>query len=382
MYGRRSPSSSHRRSGGILKNWRQAVLHPIADAFQLRLSGKHCRIRSWRWRVTKNADFTTVCTKSNGETRCNGHTGERGKCKTYPSGPKGKPDEGSRASEKPAALFSSESGEQGTLIFCVLIRRIWEDLFLKAIKTSQARSDLMKQELQVESLNNCISEASATNLCSKIRITGRTTRIYWISTRTSPATRRITSLKEKVLRDTQIRSMHEMGEIKIAQELRVDEVSVQKIGENRETIQQLTSQLQQMQEQMNSMNDSGDFQDVESNYSGRLSHVSSQPAIIPSSRSMLSRDKRLPLNKWNSSGLQENAFGNQFSAFDSFRDHHQRTQSGDVQRERGAVPCWWRDGDYPHKWWQTKSRHNSNAYICNKAVDYEFYISGEITTEL
>ena len=41
------------------------------------------------------------------------------------------------------------------------------------------------------------------------------------------------------------------------------------------------------------MNDSGDFQDVESNYCGRLSHVSSQPAIIPSSRAMLSGDKRL-----------------------------------------------------------------------------------------
>ena len=40
--------------------------------------------------------------------------------------------------------------------------------------------------------------------------------------------------------------------------------------------------------------DSGDFQDVESNSSGRLSHVSSQPVMIPSSRSLLSRDKRLP----------------------------------------------------------------------------------------
>ena len=64
-----------------------------------------------------------------------------------------------------------------------------------------------------------------------------------------------------------------------------------KIKENYETIQQLTSQLQQMQEQMNSMNDSGEFQEAESNYSGRLSHVSSQPEIIPSSRSLLSRDK-------------------------------------------------------------------------------------------
>ena len=77
-----------------------------------------------------------------------------------------------------------------------------------------------------------------------------------------------------------------------AQEQRVDEVSVQKSRENHETIQQLTAQLQQMQEQMHSMIDSGDFQDVESNKSGRLSHVSSQPAMIPSSRSLLSRDKK------------------------------------------------------------------------------------------
>ena len=89
---------------------------------------------------------------------------------------------------------------------------------------------------------------------------------------------------------------------------------------------------------MNSMSDSGDFQDVESNYSGRLSHVSSHPAIIPSSRSMLSRDKRLPLNTWNSSGLQENVFGNQFSTFHSPRDHPQRIQSDDVLKERGVVP--------------------------------------------
>ena len=48
-------------------------------------------------------------------------------------------------------------------------------------------------------------------------------------------------MKEKALRDTQIRSMHEMGEMKRAQELRVDEVSVQKLRESHETIQRLTS---------------------------------------------------------------------------------------------------------------------------------------------
>ena len=39
---------------------------------------------------------------------------------------------------------------------------------------------------------------------------------------------------EKALRETQIRGMHEMGEMRRAQELRVDEFSVQKLRENHE----------------------------------------------------------------------------------------------------------------------------------------------------
>ena len=36
-------------------------------------------------------------------------------------------------------------------------------------------------------------------------------------------------MKEEVLRDTQIRNMHEKGDMKRAQELHVDKVSVQKL---------------------------------------------------------------------------------------------------------------------------------------------------------
>ena len=71
------------------------------------------------------------------------------------------------------------------------------------------------------------------------------------------------SAKERVLRNTQIRSMHEMGEKKRALEQRIDEVTVQKLRENHETKQQLTSQLQQMPKKK-SMNDLRDFQEVES----------------------------------------------------------------------------------------------------------------------
>ena len=67
------------------------------------------------------------------------------------------------------------------------------------------------------------------------------------------------SMKEKVLRETQIRNFHEMGEMKRGQELRADEFSVQKMRESHETRQRLNSEMQEMQEQMNSMNDSGEF---------------------------------------------------------------------------------------------------------------------------
>ena len=132
--------------------------------------------------------------------------------------------------------------------------------------------------------------------------------------------------------------MHELEKMKRAQVQQVDEMSIQKLRENHETIQQLTSQLQQLQEQMNSMNGSGEFQDIESNYSGRLSHVSSQPEMIPCSRALLSRDKRLPLDTWNQSGVQENVFGNQFSTFDSPKGFPQRSSSDNVQRNREAIP--------------------------------------------
>ena len=56
------------------------------------------------------------------------------------------------------------------------------------------------------------------------------------------------------------------------------------------------SQVQELQERMNYLNDSAEFQEVESNFCGKISHVSSQPARIPSPRSMPSCDKRLPLD--------------------------------------------------------------------------------------
>ena len=58
-------------------------------------------------------------------------------------------------------------------------------------------------------------------------------------------------MKGKLLRDTQLRNIHDVGEMKRAQELRVEEFSVQRLGESHETTQRLISQLQSMQEHMN-----------------------------------------------------------------------------------------------------------------------------------
>ena len=60
--------------------------------------------------------------------------------------------------------------------------------------------------------------------------------------------------------------------------------------------------------------------------------------MIPSFRSLLSRDKILPLDTWSQSGVQANEFGFQFSTFDSPREFPQRISSDDVQRNReGAL---------------------------------------------
>ena len=71
---------------------------------------------------------------------------------------------------------------------------------------------------------------------------------------------------------------------------------------------------------MDYMNDSQEFQDIESICSGKLSHVPSQPAVVPSPRAMSSRDQRLRPDTWNLSGTQGNVFGNPREVIDSSTD--------------------------------------------------------------
>ena len=92
---------------------------------------------------------------------------------------------------------------------------------------NQARSDLMRQEHQVGSLNNCISELQQQAYAQRLELQG-SQHGNIESRREQVRLQEELSIKENFLRDTQVRSMHEMGDMKRAQlKLRVDDVSVQ-----------------------------------------------------------------------------------------------------------------------------------------------------------
>ena len=78
-----------------------------------------------------------------------------------------------------------------------------------------------KKKHQVGSLINCISELQQQAYAQRLKLQDAQ-HGYIESRRKHVRLQEELSMKEKVLRDTQIRSMHEMGEMKRAQELRVD----------------------------------------------------------------------------------------------------------------------------------------------------------------
>ena len=98
----------------------------------------------------------------------------------------------------------------------------------------QARSEFVRQERQVGSLNNCISELQQ-QVCAQ-RLELQDAPHGYIESRREQVRLQEELVMKVVLRDTQIRSMHEMGEMKSAQELRVDEVSAQRLRESHDTI--------------------------------------------------------------------------------------------------------------------------------------------------
>ena len=113
------------------------------------------------------------------------------------------------------------------------------------------------------------------------------------------------------LRETRIKSLHEMEELKRVQEVRVDEISRRRLIENQDTINELTARIQELQNDVNCINDSRVFKDAESVRSGPF-HVPSQPALFPLYRGpggLLSRNDQPP-DIWNSQGISGNVFAN------------------------------------------------------------------------
>ena len=114
-----------------------------------------------------------------------------------------------------------------------------------------------------------------------------------------------------------------MEEMKRAQELRVDEISQCKI------LQKIMRQYKNSLRSCRKFKDRWILRVIQENFKkwsritvDNFSHVSSQPARIPSPRAMLSCHKRLPLDTWNRSGSQENVFANPRPTLESSQTPH------------------------------------------------------------
>ena len=122
--------------------------------------------------------------------------------------------EGQKALGKPNALFSSE---QGNLIRSSVFRNAnpsnLRGSLLEGNKDhllNQARSDLAMQDLHVKSSKNCIGELQRQTEDQKLALQGARNG-FVESRREQVRVQEELSLKETVLRNTQIRNMHDMG---------------------------------------------------------------------------------------------------------------------------------------------------------------------------
>ena len=128
---------------------------------------------------------------------------------------------------------------------------------------AEAKSEILKQECKVDSLNTCIRELQRQAHSHRLE-TDSANCGYEEPRREQARLHEELPLREKALRDTRIRNIHEMEELKRSQEMRFDEFSMQKLRKFHATMQELTSQIQELQERVNEINDSREFQDIPS----------------------------------------------------------------------------------------------------------------------
>ena len=112
---------------------------------------------------------------------------------------------------------------------------------------AEAKSEILKQECKFDTLNNCIREFQRQAHSNRLELDCVNCG-YEESRREQARLHEELGQREKALRDTRIRNIHEVEELKRAQEMRIDEFSRYELRESHATRQELTSQVQELQE--------------------------------------------------------------------------------------------------------------------------------------
>ena len=129
------------------------------------------------------------------------------------------------------------------------------------------------------------------------------------------------------------------------------------------------------------MNDSKEFQDIESICSGKLSHVPSQPAVVPSLRSMLSRGRSMHLDTWNLFGTQGNVFGNPRDMLDSSQMPYQGILHSANQSATDGMPLLKIIGRLVAREEERIGNAIPMPSFCKKIINHEFSLSSGNSTE-
>ena len=161
--------------------------------------------------------------------------------------------------------------------------------FLTNKKNDQMQNPkIMKHECRADLDDNRIRELNRQIESQPMEI-GHTFARYEQSRREQALLHEESAERERALRETRIRSVQEMEEMKRVQELRVDDFSRGKLVENQDTINERTARIQELQNEVNCMNDSREFSRC---------RTYSQWTIIPRSQStsVISTPSRITKN--------------------------------------------------------------------------------------
>ena len=202
-----------------------------------------------------------------------------------------------------------------------------------------------------------------------------------------------------VRRNTQIRNMHEMEDMKRAEELRVDDVSVQNL--KRKSRDNSTAHFP-----ITANARTNEFYERFKRIPGywiksQWKIVSRFQSTCDDSKFSLYAQPRQKIAAWHMEWIW--IAGKRFwkSIFYVWFIHRSSSKNSIWRCTKGVTPSksisrnslckTKRNGlspgsqkveDYAHRWWHTKSRHNSYVDICNKALDHEFYNTGGKIAEI